>query len=364
MKIALVVPPFIPVPPVRYGGTELFIAHLAEGLLRRGHHPVVYATGDSRVSCELKWLYREGEWPLKTEVHGALRSINHESWACADAAGECDIIHLNNAPGLAFTRFQSTPAVYTLHHPYEPDLSEYYEYFPKVNYVAISAAQAKRHQLKKLTVIHHGVDLDEYRLGKGKRDYFCFIGRVAPNKGTHLAIEVAQRSGIPLKIAGEIQPIYQEYWEQQVKPKVDGRFIEYIGEADLETKNELFCGARALLFPIDWEEPFGLVTIEAMACGTPVLGFKRGSVPEIIKDGVSGYVSSDVETMARQGRELNIPPERCRQYAEQFFSLDRMVDDYVNLYESILAERTSGEMVSEAAGEGEIWGDNLTEALA
>jgi glycosyltransferase involved in cell wall biosynthesis len=199
--------------------------------------------------------------------------------------------------------------------------------------------------LSNLSAIHHGVDLALYPVGEGKRDYMCFIGRIAPAKGTHTAIEVARRAGIPLKIAGEIQPIFREYWEQQVKPHVDGSLIEYIGEADFAIKTELLRRARALLFPIDWEEPFGLVMVEAMACGAPVLAFARGSVPEIIKDGVSGWISKDVPTMARQAQELSISPQCCREYANQHFSLNRMVDDYVALYDRL----SSGELPEKLA---------------
>ncbi|HEV8523092.1 MAG TPA: glycosyltransferase, partial [Terriglobales bacterium] len=151
-----------------------------------------------------------------------------------------------------------------------------------------------------------------------------------------LAIAAAEKAGIPLKIAGEVQPIFREYFEQQIKPHIDGKFIEYIGEADLNAKNELLGNSRAMLFPIQWDEPFGLVMIEAMACGTPVLALPGGSVSEIVHDGLSGWVCHSVEELAERARNLDIQPAVVRRYAEQFFSVDRMISDYVDLFREIL----------------------------
>jgi glycosyltransferase involved in cell wall biosynthesis len=337
MKIGLIVPPFIPVPPLRYGGTELFIANLADGLRHLGHHPIVYTNGESTIACERRWLFPRSNWPIPTELHGSLEDINHTSWACHDAVGECDVIHLNNAPGLSFSRLYSTPFVYTLHHPQNDALSTYYSHFPDVHYVAISRAQALREAMPRMSVVHHGINPAQYPVGQGKREYLCSMGRIAPIKGIHNAIDVARRAGIPLKIAGEIQPLFRDYWEQVIRPQVDGRFIEYVGEADLAAKVELFGGALAMLFPIEWAEPFGLVMIEAMACGTPVLAFPRGAAPEVVCDGVSGWLSQEVDTMARQAATLDIPPARCRAWVEEHFSIERMAADYLHLYEQAIS---------------------------
>jgi glycosyltransferase involved in cell wall biosynthesis len=158
-------------------------------------------------------------------------------------------------------------------------------------------------------------------------------------KGTHFAIQVAQRSGIPLKIAGEVQPLYRDYFESEIKPHIDGKLIEYIGEADLAAKNELLGNSLAMLFPIQWDEPFGLVMIEAMACGTPVLAFNGGSVPEIVRDDVSGYICRDVADMAARAKSLSLPPHAVRSYVEAYFTVDRMVDQYVEVYRDALARR-------------------------
>jgi glycosyltransferase involved in cell wall biosynthesis len=333
MKVALIVPPFITVPPERYGGTELFAAHLAQGLRARGHWPVVYTVGASRVDCEIRWRAPRGRWPIESALESNLEDLEHSSWACHDAARDCDVIHLNNAPGLMLTRFVEQPIVYTLHHPQEAALSRFYRHFPRVRYVAISRDQAEREELPGLKVIHHGLRLNQYRVGMGRREYLAFIGRIAPIKGTHTAIAVARRTGLPLKIAGEIQPLYRDYWESEIRPHVDGRQIEYVGEVDAAAKSELLAGARALLFPIEWEEPFGLVMIEAMACGAPVLAFARGSAREVVANGISGWLCRDSADMARRALEAPIAATSCRQHVVDNFSLERMVDQYLEVYQ-------------------------------
>jgi glycosyltransferase involved in cell wall biosynthesis len=228
------------------------------------------------------------------------------------------------------------PFVCTLHHPYEEPLTRFYEMNSDVFYTAISHHQASLHPTLDLQTIHHGLDFRKYRLQIDKESYLAFLGRIAPIKGTHLAVEVAQRAGIPLKIAGEIQPIFRDYYETMVKPHVDGKFIEYVGEVGLEAKNQLLGGAIGLLFPIQWEEPFGLVLIEAMACGTPVFAFHGGAVCEIVSDGISGNVSKSVEDMATAATQMKFDPRVVRNWAETMFSVETMVDRYVDLYHTIL----------------------------
>ena len=178
--------------------------------------------------------------------------------------------------------------------------------------------------------------MEDYRFEPRKREYLLFLGRIAPAKGTHVAIDVARETGLPLKIAGEIQPLFREYWDREVAPHVDGRQIEYVGEADFAAKNELLAGARAMLFPIQWDEPFGLVVIEAMACGTPVLALPGGSMPEIVRDGVNGYLCADAGEMARRASHLDIDPARCREYVRTHFSLDAMVRRYEALFLEVI----------------------------
>jgi glycosyltransferase involved in cell wall biosynthesis len=333
MKIALIAPPFIAVPPKDYGGTELFIAQLAEGLQKTGVQVVVYANGESTVNVERRWTYEHSQWPIRGHHDVLLKDMDHTSWAVQDAERTCDVIHMHTAQGLTFSRFVSVPVIYTLHHPHQAKLSEFYARYPEVYYVGISEFQRKQESMPRLRTILHGIDLSQYRLREQKQQYLSFIGRIAPIKGTHLAIEVAKRTGIPLKIAGDIQPIFRDYFEAKIKPHIDGKFIEYIGLADLEAKNELLGNSMAMLFPIKWDEPFGLVMVEAMACGTPVLSLAGGSVPEIVRDGISGYICRSVSDMAKRVKNIQITPGALRQYAEENFSLERMAAQYAALYE-------------------------------
>ncbi len=352
MRVALIAPPFISVPPKVYGGTELFLAQLAQGLEERGVDVVVYANGESTVEVELRYLYKESEWPLKTEIFGALKDINHTAWAVQDASQHCDVLHINNAPGLANSRFVKKPIVYTVHHAKEQELSSFYEYYPHVQFVTISDFQKSKENMPWMRTIYHGIDPAQYRSKEKKQPYLAFLGRIAPVKGAHLAIEVAKKAGIPLKIAGEIQPMFKGYYERMVKPHIDGKFIEYVGEADLEAKNELLSNAMALLFTIQWDEPFGLVMIESMACGTPVLALPGGSVAEIVKEGIGGHICKDTVEMAAKVKSLNIPASVARKYVEKFFSIDTMAARYKQLYEEMIAHAAVSAVKNVAEPEG------------
>lgn len=336
MRVGLVAPPFIPVPPVEYGGTELFIADLATGLQALGVEVTVYTNGESTIQADRRWLFEKSQWPIKGNDYAQLKEIEHSTWAISDASGSCDILHLNTALGLTCSRLSRLPFVYTLHHPTDRRLSEAYSRLPKVHYVCISNDQCRREHLPNIVTIHHGIDLGKYKLNKAKQPYLSFIGRIAPIKGTHLAIEIAKQADIPLKIAGEVQPLYRDYFEAKVRPHIDGRFVEYIGLADLAAKNELLGNSMAMLFPIKWDEPFGLVMVEAMACGTPVLALRAGSVPEIVKDGVSGYVSRKINDLVRHARDLHLQASAIRRHVEENFSKERMARDYRDLYTKIM----------------------------
>lgn len=340
MRIALIAAPFIAVPPAEYGGTELFVAQLAEGLSKAGVDAVVYANGESTVQAERRWLYERSLWPIKQPERAWLRELNHTSWAVRDALKDCDVIHVQSPHGLAFSHFLDRPFVLTLHGPHEDYLSEYYARYPDVQYVCISDAQCTKESLPHQRTIHHGIDLSLYRLVENKQQYLSFIGRIAPIKGTHLAIDVAHRTGIPLKIAGEVQPAFREYFESKIRPKIDGKLVEYIGPADLQAKNELLGNSMAMLFPIQWNEPFGLVMVEAMACGTPVIALSGGSVPEVVVEGVSGHVCRSIREMTRCVRDLHTKPADVRRYVEENFSVEVMVRKYIDLYREALQKKT------------------------
>lgn len=338
MRVALIAPPFIPVPPRKYGGTELFVSQLAEGLQKQGIEVVVYANGESTVDTEVRWLYEKSQWPIEGEVFANLTDINHSAWAIRDAADYCDVIHVNSVPAIAMSRLTSVPFVYTLHHVHDETLSNFYAHYPDIEFVTISDFQRKYENMPRMRTIHHGIDTNLYLWNSDKREYLSFLGRIAPMKGTEFAVEVAKRSGVPLKIAGEIQPCFKSYWENQVKPQVDGNFIEYVGEADLPAKNELLRNSLAMLFPIQWNEPFGLVMIEAMACGAPVLAFSGGAVEEVVANGVGGYICSSVDDMSAKVRDAALlKPADVRAYVEQNFSIEKMASKYAELIRDVSA---------------------------
>ena len=340
MKIALVAPPFIAVPPKKYGGTELFAGDLVQGLKQKEILVILYANGASTAPVETRWIIEKEEWPISSPVESSLKGLLHSSWAVQDASGEADVIHVNDAPSLAFSRFVDLPFVYTVHHAIDPSMTAYYQALPdNIYYVTISDYQRRKLPLSQIRTIHHGIDLSRYRVVERKQPYLVFLGRVAPTKGTHLAIEVAKLSGMPLKIAGEVQPIYKEYWETKVKPHIDGKFIEFVGDVGPEEKITLLGNATAMIFPIQWEEPFGLVMIESMACGTPVLAIPRGSVEEIVREGVSGCIRQSAAELAACIPNLNLDAGKIREYAQRNFSAERMADDYISLYKEILASR-------------------------
>lgn len=338
MRIGLIASPFISVPPPAYGGTELFIANLAEALVRLGADVTVYTNGESKVKAERRWLFPKHAWPLSAELSGVTREIDHNSWAIADAERNCDVIHVNSALAVPFSRLTTKSVVCTMHHPFEAPLVELYERHSQVKFVSISAHQASQHSTIAPQVIHHGVDLRHYRFSETKQPYLCFLGRICPIKGVHNAIDIAKRVGMPLKIAGEVQPIFRDYFENAIRPHIDGKNVEFLGEADLALKNDLFSNATAMLFPIEWDEPFGLVMIEAMACGTPVIAFPGGAVEEVVDNGISGRVCANVDEAVAALRSEAFYPRVVRGWVEKNFSSEIMARHYNRLYIDLLEE--------------------------
>jgi glycosyltransferase involved in cell wall biosynthesis len=334
MRIALISTPFVAVPPARYGGTELMIAELTEGLVQRGHEVTLFGTGDSTTSAELRYLYEGAQWPPNF-----LQDANHVSWAMQQVYDEdFDVVHAHSASALIYSRITSRPpVVYTLHHSRDDDLSGFYRYFPDVHYVAISHDQAAREPgVCCARVVHHGLDPAKYQCRGRAGDYVCFVARFACVKGPHTAIDVTEEAGVPIRVAGEAHPVDTAFNEREMTPRLRRDHVTVLGSIGMSEKVPLLRDARALLAPIEWDEPFGLALIEAMLSGCPVVAFPRGSVPELVEHGVTGFVARDRNEMReiiRPGGPLDdFDRHRCRERAVERFGRDRMVEDYESVY--------------------------------
>jgi glycosyltransferase involved in cell wall biosynthesis len=337
VRIAILSTPFIRVPPQGYGGTELFCFELAEELHARGHDVTIFTTGDSSTSCRKRFLYARPCWPPTP-----CDELSHAAFALGEVArGGFDVVHLNNPLAIPCARFVDVPAVYTLHHHREPPMSRLYAAHPEVSYVAISQRQlALETRLPDATVIHHGLSPERYPESDHDEGYLLHLGRYAPEKGTHLAILAARAAGLPLRLAGRIHPQDEAYFAEKVAPLLGQPGVSELGEADHPKKLALLRGARAVVCPLQWEEPFGLIAVEAMLCGTPVLGFARGSYPEIVEEGVTGFLVApdDVEGLARRAAELRGFDRRaCARRARERFSTAIMTDAYERLYARVAA---------------------------
>jgi glycosyltransferase involved in cell wall biosynthesis len=356
MKIALVSTPFLAVPPRDYGGTELVVSELAEGLREHGHQVTVFATGDSRTSAALESLYPDPQWPP-----GVLADLNHVSWALQRVArARYDVVHAHSAVALAMTRLvPDLPLVYTLHHERDEQLSAFYRYFPRAHYIAISADQKQREiPLPDVEVIHHGLDPSCFSVTARPRDYVAFIGRFAQVKGPHTAIEAAACAGVPIRVAGETHSVDGEFGEREVAPRLRQRHVTYLGVIGMCTKVPLLRDARALLAPIVWNEPFGLILIEAMLSGCPVVAYGRGSVPELVEPGRTGYIVRTFEEMVdviRPGGVLEQFDRRaCRARAMERFSRERMVQDHERLYARVAAQHAVAKQRAPATSPAEV----------
>ncbi len=339
MKIAQISPPWERVPPPAYGGIEAVVSVLTEELVRRGHEVTLYATGDSLTSARLRAVCPV---PLRESGLSRPRSLVTELVHVAQVLAEAeqyDVVHNHCGEILmAFSSLVATPLLTTVHGPMTPDSQIAWDYYTGY-YNSISQAAKNGFPDKGyLGVVYNGIDVDSFPLCVEKDDYLLFLGRLSVEKGTHLAIEVARARGERLIIAGKVDPVDRDYYEEQVAPRIDGSLVTYVGEADAARKRELFSRARCLLHPVTWPEPFGLVMAEAMACGTPVVGFGLGSVPEVVRHGETGFVVDTVEAMIEVvGRVDEIDPYRCRAHVVQTFSAEAMVDGYERLYQ-IIAE--------------------------
>ena len=343
MKIAQIAPPWIKVPPAGYGGTEWVVKHLCDGLTAAGHEVHLFATGDSTTPATLHALFPR-QLPEVMALPGAMTS--YEARHVVDAvqyivgAGDFDVVHDHSGFQLvAFSRYLDLPPVlHTVHCAFDDHAYPFYEQFADaVSYATISDYQRSQGppDLNWAGTVYNALPVDGWPYRTDRGDYLLAFGRVSEAKGFHLAIEIARRTGRRLVMAGVVQEWYRDYFERRVKPHIDGDRIVFEDEVSDERKRELFAGAAGFVFPILWPEPFGLVMVEAMATGTPVIALRNGSVPEVVDDGVNGFICDDVDEMvAAVGRLDEIDPAVCRQTVEERFSVAAMTAGYERLYEA------------------------------
>jgi glycosyltransferase involved in cell wall biosynthesis len=339
VRVALVSTPFVAVPPRGYGGTELVVAELALALRNRGVEVVVYATGDSRLhGTEVRSYFPEAHWPPDPQI-----DATHAAWCMRDAARDprpFDVVHLHSVAAVELSRHCPHPLIATLHHKHDPDLSRTYAANPQVKLVAISSSQAYRESAPVASVVHHGLSPDRFPF-LPDQGYLLYLGRYSREKGPHLAIEIAARAELPLLMAGE--PHELDYFHEELAPKMRRYGVLDLGSVGGPRKATLVAHARALLFPIQWDEPFGLVMIEAQLSGVPVLALRRGSVPEVVEDGITGLVADDPAELISGARIVDrlFDRARIRQLAQRRWSADRMASDYLRLYQEAAAVGTS-----------------------
>jgi len=334
MRIAQIAPLTESVPPRLYGGTERVVSYLTEALVEMGHDVTLFASGDSKTAAKL-----ESVWPTALRFDHSLRDsiaphMTHMERVCREAGG-FDILHSH----LDYWMFSllartATPAVTTLHG--RLDLPEIAAMYDMTQAAVVSISDAQRKPLPNanfVRTVHHGLPVNLLTPQPVRPQYLAFLGRIAPEKRPDRAIEIARRAGIPLKIAAKVDRVDQEYFDTVIRPMLDGPGVEMIGEIGDAEKPDFLSGAMALLLPIDWPEPFGLVMIEAMACGTPTIAYPAGSVPEIIEHGVTGFIVKDeAAAVAAVGRLGDLDRAEIRRQFEARFTATRMAEDYLQLY--------------------------------
>jgi glycosyltransferase involved in cell wall biosynthesis len=343
MNIAQVAPLWESVPPKLYGGTERIVSYVTEELVRMGHDVTLFASGDSETAARLEAVCPQA-LRLNTGIFNRDAPMIMLQERALGAVGDFDVIHSHlDFLGFPLARRNSVPVVTTLHGRLDlPELEPVFREYSEMPLVSISHAQRRPLSWANWqATIHHGLPRDLYTFHPKSQGYLAFLGRISPEKRPDQAIEIAKRTGLPLRIAAKVDPADQQYYQSEIEPLLDHPLVEFLGEISDTEKDDFIGNALALVCPYDWPEPFGLVLIEALACGTPVLAYRRGSIPEIIDDGITGFVCESLAEMAEAVERLPlIDRSRCRSAFEERFTADRMARDYVALYERIIEEST------------------------
>jgi glycosyltransferase involved in cell wall biosynthesis len=359
VRIAIIAPPWAPIPPTLYGGIEQAVDAEARGILAAGHEVLLFTTGDSTCPVPRRWLLPEAEGQ---RMGVAVPEVRHVL-AAYDAVADFDIVHDHTVvgPAMASRRGPDSglpPVVTTIHGPLDGELADVYRRIgDTVGLIAISHAQTRSApDVTIARVIHHGVTAREFPWGDGTGDYFVFLGRLAADKGAHRAIAAAEKAGATLILAGKVrEKAEKEYFEQEVAPHLSDT-IRFVGEVPHDEKLRLLAGARATLFPIRWNEPFGLVMIESLACGTPVLAYPEGAAPEVIVDGRTGFLVDGEAEMADAIASVGeIDRHACRAAVEGYFSVERMVREHLELFDDLAVGRA--DQVRGRGGGGDSGGD-------
>lgn len=333
MRIAIIAPPWVPVPPPAYGGTEAVLDCLARGLRAAGHDVLLFATGDSTCAVPTRWVCERAAGTVSTGAATELRHVVHAYGAVREWGAQ--VVHDHTLVGPVYAERFDLPVVTTNHGPFEGELHDYYRAIARsVPIIAISEHHARTAgDVPVAAVIHHGLDVDSFPLGDGSGGYALFLGRMSPDKGVDAAARIARIAGVPLMIAAKMrEPAEHSYFEEHIAPLL-GDGVSYVGEVGGQDKLDLLAGAACLLNPLAWPEPFGMVMIEALACGTPVVATPCGSVPELIADGETGFIrESETDLAAAVRRAPALDRSRCRKEASERFSSERMVADHLALY--------------------------------
>jgi glycosyltransferase involved in cell wall biosynthesis len=343
MKIAQVAPLWERVPPPAYGGTELVVSLLTEELVRRGHEVTLFASGDSLTTAQLEAVH-----PRALRLDDSVREYGvYELLQLSqvfERAEEFDIIHSHvGCSSLSYARIVKTPVVHTLHGIFTPDNRKLFSHAKSLPYVSISDAQRELDLgLNCVATVYNGIDVKAHKFypTPDTSPYLAFLGRMSPEKGPHHAIAIAKATGIPLKMAGKVDPVDKAFFEREILPHIDGGKIQFLGEAHHAMKNELMGRAIATLFPITWREPFGLVMVESLAAGTPLIAMRMGSTPEVVVHEKVGFLCDTVEEcISAVGKLDTISRQMCRTYVEERFSAKQMANGYEAVYQQILAKR-------------------------